>query len=419
MIDCRPFNGLVGILRNNDMLSIVDKLRFGWALVPAILQGQSYVEECDNMTIAEWLKKRGAPPAIEREIFIAMAKALAFVDPDKVSATVVLTALNRFLQEGDGSKTAFLDGAPPERLCEPLVKYIEARGGRVLKNKPLDKILLNDDGSVRALRIRGVKDPATGELQASEEVVADKYVSCVPVHIFQKLVPSEWRDPKHGQATASFFNNIDPLEPVPVINVHLWFDRKLGSLDDQSNNQLIFSRSKLLSVYADMSVTCKEYEDKERSMLELVFAPAGAKFGGKSTEEFGEYEDWIGRSDEDIVAATMRELEQLFPDYFGPDATQKTGLRKSKVVKTPASVYWSRPGMQKHRPTQSTPISNFFLGGDYTLQRYLASMEGAVLSGKCVAEAVEARDENRTERDVSSVLTIEKSDWPKRVRNLS
>ncbi len=28
----------------------------------------------------------------------------------------------RFLQEGDGSKTAFLDGPPPERLCKPLVR---------------------------------------------------------------------------------------------------------------------------------------------------------------------------------------------------------------------------------------------------------------------------------------------------------
>jgi hypothetical protein len=32
------------------------------------------------------------------------------------------------------------------------------------------------------------------------------------------------------------------------------------------------------------------YADPDRSMLELVFAPASAKFGGKSTEEFGESE---------------------------------------------------------------------------------------------------------------------------------
>jgi 15-cis-phytoene desaturase len=45
-------------------------------------------------------------------------------------------------------------------------------------------------------------------------------------------------------------------------------------------DHLLFSRSELLSVYADMSTTCKEYQDDKASMLELVFAPAA---------------DWIGR----------------------------------------------------------------------------------------------------------------------------
>jgi hypothetical protein len=38
------------------------------------------------------------------------------------------------------------------------------------------------------------------------------------------------------------------------------------------------------------------------------------------------------------------------------------------------------------RPTQRTPIRNFYLAGDYTKQRYLASMEGAVFSGKLCAQ---------------------------------
>ncbi|KAJ0098483.1 hypothetical protein Patl1_20418 [Pistacia atlantica] len=33
-------------------------------------------------------------------------------------------------------------------------------------------------------------------------------------------------------------------------------------------------RSPLLSVYVDMSITCKEYYNPNQSMLELVFAPA-------------------------------------------------------------------------------------------------------------------------------------------------
>jgi hypothetical protein len=39
-------------------------------------------------------------------------------------------------------------------------------------------------------------------------------------------------------------------------------------------DHLLFSRSELLSVYADMSTTCKEYQDDKASMLELVFALA-------------------------------------------------------------------------------------------------------------------------------------------------
>jgi 15-cis-phytoene desaturase len=121
-----------------------------------------------------------------------------------------------------------------------------------------------------------------------------------------------------------------------------------------------------------MSNTCREYADPDRSMLELVFAPA---------------KDWIGRPDDEIVAATMEELKRLFPMHFtGEDQAR---LRKSVVVKTPLSVYKTVPGCQQLRPDQQSPIPNFFLAGDYTMQRYLASMEGAVLSGKLCAAAVD------------------------------
>ena len=58
------------------------------------------------------------------------------------------------------------------------------------------------------------------------------------------------------------------------------------------------------------------------------------------------------------------------------------------LVKTPRSVYKAVPGCQEFRPSQKSPIKNFFLAGDYTMQKYLASMEGAVLSGKLCAESV-------------------------------
>jgi 15-cis-phytoene desaturase len=347
-----PLNGVAAILSNNDMLTWPEKISFGLGLVPAMLRGQDYVENCDRYSWTEWLQIHNIPERVNDEVFLAMSKALNFIGPDEISSTVVLTALNRFLQEKDGSRMAFLDGNPPQRLCQPLVDYIRARGGEVVMERALRGIELRDDGTVAAFKMGG-------RAAGPQEVVADAYVSALPVDPLKLLLPEAWKK-------MPYFSKLSGLNGVPVINIHLWFDRKLTDID-----HLLFSRSELLSVYADMSNTCREYADPERSMLELVFAPA---------------KDWIGKSDADIVAATMEELRRLFPQHFGSEAPAK--LLKSIVVKTPLSVYKTVPGCQELRPDQRSPIGNFFLAGDYTMQRYLASMEGAVLSGKLCAQAI-------------------------------
>lgn len=107
-------------------------------------------------------------------------------------------------------------------------------------------------------------------------------------------------------------------------------------------------------------------------MLELVFAPA---------------EQWISCSDQEIVDATMQELAKLFPDEIAADQS-KAKILKYHVVKTPRSVYKTVPDCEPCRPLQRSPVKGFYLAGDYTKQKYLASMEGAVLSGKLCAQAI-------------------------------
>ncbi len=346
-----PFNVIVSILRNNDMLTWKQKIRFAIGLFPAIIRGQKYVEDMDKYSLIEWLRRQGIDEGVNTDIFIAASKALTFINPDEVSATIILTALNKFLQERYGSKIAFLDGAPPERLCAPIVDYVTGKGGEVHTSSPLKEIVLNEDGTVKHFLIRGING------QQDRIVEADAYVSAMSVDAMKLLMPEPWKEDP-------FFQKLDGLEGVPVINVQIWFDRKLTDVD-----QLLFSRSPILSVYADMSVTTKEYYDPDRSMLELVLAPA---------------QEWIGKSDQAIIEATMEELAKLFPEQI-PHVAK---VRKAKVLKTPRSVYKAIPGRQAYRPSQSTPIANFFLSGSYTMQEYLGSMEGAVLSGKLTAGAI-------------------------------
>jgi 15-cis-phytoene desaturase len=365
-----PFNVIASILRNKDMLTWEQKIRFAIGLLPAVVRGQKYVEDMDKYSFLEWLKRQGVGERVTSDVFIAACKALTFINPDEVSATILLTALNRFLQERYGSKIAFLDGSPTERLCSPIVDYITERGGEVRLNAPLKEIVLNDDGRVKHFIMRG--------LNGAQDYIetADLYVSAMSVDVLKAMLPKPWKQ-------MEYFQKLDGLEGVPVINLHLWFDRKLTHID-----QLLFSRSPLLSVYADMSNTCREYANPNRSMLELVLAPA---------------KDWISKSDEEIIAATVVELEKLFPDHFGGDNPAK--LLKYHVVKTPRSVYKATPGCQKYRPAQITPIVNFYLAGSYTMQRYLGSMEGAVLSGKLTAQAIAEAEANSAENS-SSLQTL-------------
>lgn len=361
-----PFNFGLAVLSNQKMLSFPEKLSILPALIPMLIEGQSYIDDQDELSVLEFMQKYGMPDRVNEEVFVAMAKSLDFADPDKLSMTPVLTAMNRFMNEADGSQCAFLDGNQPERLCQPMKEHIEERGGKVLTSSPIQEICVNEgDGSVSHLLLR-----------SGEKVVADEYISAMPVDVMKRFIPEKW-------STMPYFVQLSELEGIPVMNIQLWFEKNLQSVD-----HLCFSRSKYLSVYADMTRTCREYSEDNKdqgSMLELVFAPCSVSAGADT--------NWIAKSDKEVVTATMEELERLFPTEIAADGS-KTKLLKSSVVRVPFSVYAALPGRNKYRPSQTSPIPNFTLAGDYTEQKYLGSMEGAVLAGKLAADVVMSRAAN-------------------------
>ena len=161
---------------------------------------------------------------------------------------------------------------------------------QVRLNSALRRFELAADGSVSGLRMAGKKEGQDGEARRRpaphfpplsaiccalpdaralpdpvrslpQVIEADLYVSAMPVDPLKLIIPDQWR-------ALPYFRQLDELEGIPVINIHMWFDRKLTSPD-----HLCFSRSPLLSVYADMSTTCKEYADPNKSMLEARERP--------------------------------------------------------------------------------------------------------------------------------------------------
>jgi zeta-carotene desaturase len=92
----------------------------------------------------------------------------------------------------------------------------------------------------------------------------------------------------------------------------------------------------------------------------------------------------MSQSSEDVAATCLEQVFELFP------SAKAQGLKCtwSNVVKLGQSLYRESPGMDVYRPTQKTPISNFFLAGSYTYQDYIDSMEGATKSGLACADVI-------------------------------
>jgi 15-cis-phytoene desaturase len=68
------------------MLTWPEKILFAKGLLPAMAFGQKYVEEQDNLSVKEWMKKQGVPERVNDEVFIAMAKALNFINVNPYSS---------------------------------------------------------------------------------------------------------------------------------------------------------------------------------------------------------------------------------------------------------------------------------------------------------------------------------------------
>ena len=198
-----PFNMAAAILTNTEMLTLEEKIRMVPGLLPMLLEGQSFIDAQDELSVAEFMQKYGMPERINEEIFIAMGKALDFIDPEKLSMSVILTAMNRFINEADGSQTAFLDGNQPDRLCQPVADHVRARGGEIVTGKPVSAIELNEDKSIKALRF------ADGT-----EATADVYVSAMPVDVLKRLIPAAW-------SQDAYFRQLDELEGIPVNNLQV------------------------------------------------------------------------------------------------------------------------------------------------------------------------------------------------------
>jgi zeta-carotene desaturase len=376
-----PVSGLQAFART-EQLGWGDKaanaLRLGTSpIVRALVDfdgGMDMVRDLDDITFTEWFTSFGGSRGSIDRMWDPIAYALGFIDCDHISARCMLTIFMLFAIRTEASVLRMLDGSPQTYLHDPIVKYLEERGVKINLRTGIRDIVYETDASGKPCKVTGLQ--VQSELKEFDAVVA-----AVDLPGAKKLIPEPFR-------VYPEFDRIYELDAVPIATVQLRFDGWVTELQDQAKmkdttgdlsdgrapgiDNLLYSADAEFSCFADLALTspAEYYKEGEGSLMQCVMDSRA-----------------YGRSEAQIVQDTLDQIHMLFP------SSKQLKMTWSNVVKLGQSLYREKPGQDKYRPSQATPIPNFFLAGSYTYQDYIDSMEGATKSGlMCADEIVAAAD---------------------------
>ena len=332
------------------------------------------VRDLDDITFTQWFTSKGGSRGSIDRMWDPIAYALGFIDCDHISARCMLTIFMLFAIRTEASVLRMCEGSPQTYLHDPILKYLDDRGVKVHTKAPVREIVHSVDADGRPTRVHGIKVGANSEFKEFDAVVG-----AVDVPGIKKLLPPSFRK-------IDMFDRIYELDCVPIATVQLRFNgwvtemsddgRMVNVGGDQSDGRgggidnLLYSADAEFSCFADLALTSpgEYYKPGEGSLMQAVMDSRA-----------------YGRSEEQIVADCLEQMHTLFP------SSRKLEMTWSSVVKLGQSLYREKPGQDKYRPSQATPVPNFFLAGSYTYQDYIDSMEGATKSGLMVADEIIAR----------------------------
>ncbi len=352
-LDCPPFAAplhlLVGLFGLRVPLAVkLQAIRLGLAV--------RFGRPPHGLTLAEYLRRCGQGDAARRLVWDPLAIAI-LNEPVERAAAVLFHRVFReaFLRDQRASRLVF-----PRRgwgaLLERLAAYFEGRGGVVRRGARADGLVV-DVGRASGVRYQQRpqtrREIAAGAATEARIEPADAVVSALPPPALVELLPEALRARPAFAALERFLGS-------PIVSVDLWLDRvvvdrvMLGLRDAEM--EWVFDKGRL--------------HGREGAPQHLAFIVSAAYRSAPKTSA-------------ELVDAAVAALCRYFPAM--KDAT----ITRSLVQREAQATFASTPELEALRPGPVTEIAGLFLAGDWTDTGLPATIEGAVRSGLCAADAVQ------------------------------
>ena len=324
-------------------LSAADKVRAVWGLLKAKLTDRrKNAQSLDSQTFYDWLKRNRQSERAIQNLWNLIILPTLNDDARDVSADMALMVIQDGLLKTPRDAAIGYARVGLGSIADVHARrFIEDNGGSIIPGKTVRLLLMDGD------KVRGVR------LSDGTTLEADAYISALPFDALLDCLSPEW-------LSAPFFQSFAGLSYAPILNAHLWYDRKimdvpfLAFLD--SPLQWVFNRSLIQG-------------ERDSPGQYVCVSVSGAW-------------EYIERPKPELRALFEEEMKIAFP--LARDAT----IRKSLIIKQPNATFRCVPGISARRPPQSTPIPNLFLAGDWTDTGWPSTMEGAVRSGVYAARAL-------------------------------
>ena len=341
-----PFSVAASLLANNGYLRPAAKLSLARLLASGLADHSADSAALDQISVLEYAARHDVHPEVIARFLEPLSAGIYFTPARGLSMYVFMALIAPYLPGTLKMRIGAFAGGMSAVLAEPLAEAIRRRGGEVRVNAPAAELLVTP-GGVTGVRV-GRAVHAAGHV-----VVA----SCL--RATQRLLAPHFGDA--GWATPLF-----GLGTMPGMTLQLELDRPAMEAD-----RATFGVGTSLACFSEQSRTTFRGQP---GRLSAILAPS---------------DQFVDMPPEKILATVLDDADRLGLELRGH-------VRRYRVVPHLDDFYSLAPGNDRLRPAQATPVRGLSLAGDYTRQPNVATMEGAVISGRLAAEAAEADLARRT-----------------------
>ncbi len=307
-------------------------------------------ERYDKVTARELFKQFGVSSRLYKEAFEPMLLVGLFAPGEQCSAAATLGMLYYFiLAHQPNFDVVWCRGTVGEMIFKPWVDKIESLGCKILTNKRVTDIIVNNQGVAKGVSCEQ-------EIFAADAVILGVSISGIKKIVTGSKVLTQYPE----------FSNLSNLGAIDVLATRLWFDKKVD-IPLPSNACFGFDKTTGWTFF-DLNNLHDEYKDLSGSVIEADFYHAN---------------QLLTLNDEQIVKKVHQDLTTCIPGFANAN------IIDSRVIKVRQGVTHFAPGSYQYLLPAKSPITNLYLSGDWVITGHGSwSQEKAYITGLEAANLV-------------------------------